>query len=313
MKFKNIKKVNAKNIKLDKGNFKESFSNKTKREIIENILKDITKMEDKDFIYILLGIYLTRDIDLNNINFNILKNIKIRAFYTKIYRNILDKENLEKNIKEILKNEISENAINKNLEKIKTNENIKVEKNNLKYKYILASMFLSTGYLQDPNVQYNLEILNYTKKIENNTYIKNVFKLLNLEFNEYKDEKIEKYYIRKGDNIVNVLAVMGASVSYLKFEETRVIKYENQKYNRTINFEMSNMKKTMQAAKRQKDAIEKIRKSNIKLSEKLEEVANVRINNMDHTLNELADKLKISRSTLNLRLKEIEKIAEDTK
>lgn len=307
MKFKNIKKVNAKNIKLDKGNFKESFSNKTKREIIENILKDITKLEEKDFIYILLGIYLTRDIDLNNINFNVLKNKKIRAFYTKIYRNILDKENLEKSIKKILKNELSENAMNR-----RTNET-KVEKNNLKYKYVLASMFLSTGYLQDPNVQYNLEILNYTKKIENNIYIKNVFKLLDLEFNEYKDEKIEKYYIRKGDNIVNVLAVMGANVSYLKFEETRVIKYENQKYNRTINFEMSNMKKTMQAAKRQKDAIEKIRKNNIKLTEKLEEVANVRLNNMDHTLNELADKLKISRSTLNLRLKEIEKIAEDIK
>lgn len=307
MKFKNIKKVNAKNIKLDKGNFKESFSNKTKREIIENILKDITKMEDKDFIYILLGIYLTREIDLNNINFNVLKNKKIRAFYTKIYRNILDKENLEKSIKEILENELSENAINR-----KINET-KVEKNNLKYKYVLASMFLSTGYLQDPNVQYNLEILNYTKKIENNIYIKNVFKLLDLEFNEYKDEKIEKYYIRKGDNIVNVLAVMGANVSYLKFEETRVIKYENQKYNRTINFEMSNMKKTMQAAKRQKDAIEKIRKNNIKLPEKLEEAAKVRLNNMDHTLNELADKLKISRSTLNLRLKEIEKIAEDIK
>lgn len=307
MRFKNIKKVNAKNIKLDKGNFKESFSNKTKREIIENILKDITKLEEKDFIYILLGIYLTRDVDLNNINFNVLKNKKIRAFYTKIYRNILDKENLEKSIKEILKNELSENAINR-----KINET-KVEKNNLKYKYVLASMFLSTGYLQDPNVQYNLEILNYTKKIENNIYIKNVFKLLDLEFNEYKDEKIEKYYIRKGDNIVNVLAVMGANVSYLKFEETRVIKYENQKYNRTINFEMSNMKKTMQAAKRQKDAIEKIRKNNIKLPEKLEEAANVRLNNMDHTLNELADKLKISRSTLNLRLKEIEKIAEDIK
>lgn len=307
MKFKNIKKVNVKNIKLDKGNFRESFSNKTKREIIENILKDITKMEEKDFIYILLGIYLTRDVDLNNINFNILKNKKIRAFYTKIYRNILYKENLEKSIKEILKNELSENAINR-----KTHET-KVEKNDLKYKYVLASMFLSTGYLQDPNMQYNLEILNYTKKIENNIYIKNVFKLLNLEFNEYKDEKIEKYYIRKGDNIVNVLAVMGANVSYLKFEETRVIKYENQKYNRTINFEMSNMKKTMQAAKRQKDAIEKIRKNNIKLPEKLEEAANVRLNNMDHTLNELADKLKISRSTLNLRLKEIEKIAEDIK
>lgn len=332
MKFKGISKNRKKlNIKLEKENYIETFSNKTKREIIENILKEIKRLDKLDYIYIMYGLFLTRNIyeekSVKKTFLNLkkaFKNIKIRKFYIKIYKNIEEKEQIFdefKNIQKLIEEKADENNIqklenekeNKKEEKKEEKEREKKYINIDKLKYILSSMFISSGYISSPEKAYNLEILNYTKDSNKENMMAKIFKVLDIEINIYKDEKIEKIYIRKGDEIANVLAIMSSSASYLKFEEERVIKYENQKFNRAINFEMSNMKKTIEAAKKQKEAIDIIKDSKYKIGEELEKIANERIKHLDFSLKELSNHLGISRSTLNIRLKKIESIAEELK
>ena len=299
---------------FEKKEFKESFSNKIKREVIENILKDIKKLEKLDFELILFGFYL--------INKNVYKNIlnesktKIDKFLNRVINNIYEIE--KKN--SIEKYSTSNREYEKYIE-LKVNEiiNSLKEIDKKQYKYILIGMFLSGGYIADPKRAYNLEFNFSLNKLEKEykeiteNIVKYILDSLDIKYNIYEDKEIYKVYIRKGDEIVKVLALIGSGHGVLRFEEERVIKSVNQELNRNLNFETSNMQKMLLAANKQKDAINKIRKNNIELDKKLELAAELRLRYPEVSLKELSEKGNISRSTLNQRLKKIEKIAEEIK
>ena len=106
---------------------------------------------------------------------------------------------------------------------------------------------------------------------------------------------------------------MGASKAVLKLAEITVEKDMNNNYNRQLNCEMSNMSKQIDASVKQIRAIEKIddaigRES---LPNPLKTVADARINNRGLTLSELAEKLGISKSCLNHRLRKIVELADN--
>lgn len=299
---------------FEKKEFKESFSNKIKREVIENILKDIKKLEKLDFELILFGFYL--------INKNVYKNIlnesktKIDKFLNRVINNIYEIE--KKN--SIEKYSTSNREYEKYIE-LKVNEiiNSLKEIDKKQYKYILIGMFLSGGYIADPKRAYNLEFNFSLNKLEKEykeiteNIVKYILDSLDIKYNIYEDKEIYKVYIRKGDEIVKVLALIGSGHGVLRFEEERVIKSVNQELNRNLNFETSNMQKMLLAANKQKDAINKIRKNNIELDKKLELAAELRLRYPEVSLKELSEKGNISRSTLNQRLKKLEKIAEEIK
>lgn len=280
-----------KNKKFYNKNFKESFSNNLKREIIENILKDIKKFNEEEYVSFILGFNLTRDIFNEENNIYEFSNRNIRKVFIRILKNINGEINIIKEKIDILK---------KKLEK----EDIIDEKI---YKNILLGAFLSSGYINDPKNQYNFEINIYIKDSED--LILKIMKKLDLNCYIYESEEYKKYYIKKGDDIFKILAFMGASNAAIKFEEERVIKNANQEYNRYMNFEFSNMNKTLSAAKKQIDAIMKIEDKDIKLDEKLKEAAEMRKKYPEMSLKEIAEKTGINKSTLNMRLKKIEEIA----
>ncbi len=297
---------------FEKKEFKESFSNNIKREIIENILDNIKNLEKEDFKLMAFGFYLMNENIYENIYINLSnkRRTKVEKFLIRIINNIYD---VNKNDK---KSEDQLGFFTKDMESIKDYLD-KYDKE--KYKYILIGMFLYNGYIADPKKAYNLEFnLNLYRFNEERVsaykkLIKNILFALDIKYNVYEDKDIYKIYIRKGDEIVKVLATMGSARGVLRFEEARVIKSVNQELNRNLNFETSNMQKMLLAAKKQRDAINKIREHGVELDRKLVLAAELRMKYPEASLKELSEKGSVSRSTLNQRLKRIEKIAEEIK
>lgn len=297
---------------FEKKEFKESFSNNIKREIIENILDNIKNLEKEDFKLMAFGFYLMNENIYENIYINLSnkRRTKVEKFLIRIINNIYD---VNKNDK---KSEDQLGFFTKDMESIKDSLD-KYDKE--KYKYILIGMFLYNGYIADPKRTYNLEFnLNLYRFNEERVsaykkLIKNILFALDIKYNVYEDKDIYKIYIRKGDEIVKVLATMGSARGVLRFEEARVIKSVNQELNRNLNFETSNMQKMLLAAKKQRDAINKIMEHGVELDRKLDLAAELRMKYPEASLKELSEKGSVSRSTLNQRLKRIEKIAKEIK
>ena len=122
-------------------------------------------------------------------------------------------------------------------------------------------------------------------------------------------------YIKDGEEISKYLAFIGANKAVLKFEEIRVIRDMRNNVNRLVNCETANLNKTINAALKQIDDINFIIKCNrfSELTENLQEIAHVRLENPDASLIELGKMLNnpIGKSGVNYRLKMISDFAEE--
>lgn len=128
-------------------------------------------------------------------------------------------------------------------------------------------------------------------------------------------ERKESYivYLKTRDEISDLLALMGASRAVLRLAEVSVEKDMNNDYNRKLNCEMSNMSKQIDASVKQICAIERIKETIglDALPEQLKIVAEARVKYKGSTLTELADKLGLTKSCLNHRLRKIVELSEN--
>ena len=176
----------------------------------------------------------------------------------------------------------------------------------------LRGVFLACGTVTAPERGYHLEFVVPYKKL-----CTDLMKFLDeLELNP-------KYIVRKGNHIIyfkdsesieDILAIIGAQDASLYVMGIKIEKDVKNKVNRKLNFEMSNISKTVDAANIQVEAIEYIeRKTGISsLPENLQKLAYLRLKNPESSLTELGKLLDepISRSGINHRLNRIVKIAE---
>lgn len=172
----------------------------------------------------------------------------------------------------------------------------------------LKGAFLASGYLLNPEDSYHLEFV--VDDQDAAIYIKNAILKLGLKCNILVRKKKYVVYIKEGDNISEFLILLGANVGVLKFEEKRVEKEMNNNMNRTINCETGNLSKTMNASRQQLEDIEYLKEHNIfdLLPDKLKEACNVRIENLDYSLTDIANELGISKSGVNNRFAKVHKI-----
>ena len=100
-------------------------------------------------------------------------------------------------------------------------------------------------------------------------------------------------YLKDGEEISKLLAFIGANKAVLKFEEIRVLRDMRNNVNRIVNCETANLNKTINAALKQIEDIKFIKKMNKfnELSEGLQEIANLRLENSDISLVELGSAL----------------------
>lgn len=179
----------------------------------------------------------------------------------------------------------------------------------------LRGAFLACGTVTDPERGYHLEFVVPYKKLC--TDMMKFMDEINLN---------PKYIVRKGNHVIyfkdsesieDILAIIGAQDASLYVMGIKIEKDVKNKVNRRLNFEMSNINKTVDAANIQVEAIEYINeKAGLSsLPDNLIKIAELRLEYPEASLSELGKLLDepISRSGINHRLGKLVKIAEELK
>jgi DNA-binding protein WhiA len=122
-------------------------------------------------------------------------------------------------------------------------------------------------------------------------------------------------YVKNSESIKNFIALIGASVSVLKLTDLIINKELSNNSNRQANCDLGNVNRQIEAFEKQIKAINKIKseKGLNSLKDDLKQTAIARIENPEETLSELADRLGVSKSCVNHRLRKIVKIADELK
>lgn len=173
--------------------------------------------------------------------------------------------------------------------------------------------FLGGGSISNPEKTYHLEFVTHSEE-----YANDLCKLINsfgLNSKVIQRKSSHIIYIKEGEQIVDLLNIIGAHTSLLELENIRIMKEMRNNVNRLVNCETANLSKTVNAAVRQVESINLIQ-SRIglqRLPKNLREVAELRLNYPDESLKELGEMLNppVGKSGINHRLRKIEKIADE--
>ena len=190
--------------------------------------------------------------------------------------------------------------------------NIVIMKDCCKRAFIRGA-FMAAGSISDPNKSYHFEI-----KCNSEKKAKQLIELLenyNIDGKMVARKGGYVVYIKEGEGIVDVLNVMEAHVSLMEMENVRILKGMSKYYNRQVNCETANIKKTVATSVRQIDDIDFIiqNKGIDYFPEKLQDIAWVRKENPDASLQELGEMLDppLGKSGVNHRLRKICQIAQE--
>ncbi len=176
----------------------------------------------------------------------------------------------------------------------------------------LRASFLGAGSVTDPEKGYHLELISQNEELAMD--LKDMINKWNLNAKIATRKSSFIVYLKEAEQISDFMALIGTSQSLLKFENVRIVKDLRNNVNRVVNCETANINKTITASMKQIEDINFIKdlgKFDL-LSEDIKEVANLRIENEDFSLNEIAELTngEYSRSGVNYRLKKISGLAE---
>lgn len=189
-----------------------------------------------------------------------------------------------------------------------------IKKNCCKRAY-LRGAFLGGGSISNPEKTYHMEFVT-----NSSDHAEELSKLINsYELHSKVIQRKNSYvvYLKEGEQIVDLLNIIGAHSALLDLENVRIFKEVRNNVNRLVNCETANLNKTVDAAVRQIESIRYIQKmvGLRKLPLGLREVAEIRLNYPDVTLKEIGQMIEppIGKSGVNHRLRKIERIAEELK
>ncbi|MGM0139427.1 sporulation regulator WhiA [Enterococcus sp. DIV0755b] len=186
--------------------------------------------------------------------------------------------------------------------------------NTQKMRSYLRGAFMASGSVNNPETsRYHLEI--YSLYEEHNL---DVCQMLNYyDLNARTLERRNGYisYLKGAEKIADFLTLIGATNSMLKFEDVRIVRDMRNSVNRLVNCETANLNKTIDAASKQIENIEFIenRVGLQALPEKLQEIAELRLEHPEVSLKELGEMIPsgaISKSGINHRIRKINEFAE---
>lgn len=176
----------------------------------------------------------------------------------------------------------------------------------------IRGAFIAAGSVSDPEKNYHLEfVLGERSMAEQLRELINSFEL-DAKMVERKEHFV--VYLKEGEQIVDLLNVMGAPLALMDLENVRIVKEVRNDVNRRVNCETANLNKVVGAAVKQLEDIAYIEKT-IGLSnlpEQLEEMARIRLEYPDKSLKELGSYFMtpVGKSGVNHRLRKISSIAE---
>ena len=187
-----------------------------------------------------------------------------------------------------------------------------VKNSDCKRAYIRGA-FLGGGSISNPEKTYHLEFVTHDEE-----YAVELSKLINsynISSKVIQRKSSFVIYIKDGEQIVDLLNIIGAHTSLLELENVRIMKEMRNNVNRLVNCETANLSKTVNAAVRQVESIKLIQREIglQRMPANLREIAELRLNYPDESLKELGEMLEppVGKSGVNHRLRRIEKIADE--
>jgi len=180
-------------------------------------------------------------------------------------------------------------------------------------KAYLKGAFQGSGSVSDPKKEYRLEFA--SRDVDTDKHIRMILHSIDIPFHTSTRREWCITYISDAENIIKLLALMGAHKNLLDMENVIVLKGIRNDINRKVNLETANLKRISIAAKNQIDAINKLIELGEfeYLPEKIKLAATARLENKEATLDEIADILDISKSGANHRMRKIVEYANDYK
>ena len=177
----------------------------------------------------------------------------------------------------------------------------------------IRGAFLCVGSISDPRKGYHFELVCPTK--EKAVLLQEMMASFHIFARVVARKKSFITYVKEGSQIVDLLAVMGASVSLMNLENIRIVKEMRNSVNRQVNCETANLNKTISASLNQVEDIRLIeaRLGFENLSEPLAQLAVLRLSYPEASLKELGDmsKPQIGKSGVNHRLRKLSMIADE--
>ncbi len=199
------------------------------------------------------------------------------------------------------------------LQAIKFGEtNSSVTSNSCCKRAYLRGAFLSGGTFSNPEKFYQLEIVSPNQKLA--IKVQNMIKSFNIDAKIVERKKHFVVYIKDGEGIAEILSIMEAHVSLMKFENVRIVREMRGSINRKVNCETANINKTVSASIKQIEDINfiKQRAGLSVLPEGLLQIAELRLKNPDTSLKDLGEMHNppVGKSGVNHKFRKITEIAD---
>ena len=173
----------------------------------------------------------------------------------------------------------------------------------------MRGAFLAGGTVNRPESQYYLEIVSGSESAA---------KLVNKTFNHLDLSAVMRarredfvVYLREADSILDFMWMLGANEAIERFDAARNLKEVRANINRITNCEMANLNKAIDTAQKQLADIRLLIENNVEVDDVLKQTMELRLQNPECTVAELAKKVFLTRPGLSYRFKLIHKLAEE--
>lgn len=177
----------------------------------------------------------------------------------------------------------------------------------------IKGIFLSCGSVSAPQTEYHLEFCFNNKNSA--LLLKDCLEALGYTPKYAQRRENFIIYFKDSTSIEDILTGMGAVKNSLELMDTKVLKDIRNKVNRKNNCETANLKKTINVAIEQINAINKVvSKYGIDyFTDDYKKVIEIRIKNPEISLNEMSKLLdgELSKSAINRRLQKIYQMAKE--
>lgn len=177
----------------------------------------------------------------------------------------------------------------------------------------LRGAFLSGGSVTDPAKRYHLELTTSHYKVSRETCAL----LLDAGFSPKETARGGNsiLYFKQSDMIEDFLTAIGAQVAAMGVMEAKVEKDLRNGVNRRVNCETANLTKVVDASIGQLAAIRKLEENGVlrTLPQKLQQTAQLRRDNPEATLSELAEMPDppVSKSAMNHRMRKLIELSKE--
>lgn len=179
------------------------------------------------------------------------------------------------------------------------------------YGAFLRGAFLACGTLSNPERDYHLEFFLPRRKLAEDLCV--LLREMDLPFKVTSRRGAAVAYCKESEHIEDLLTMMQATQSTLRLMNIKIYKDVRNRVNRVTNCETANLTKTVEAVRRQTQAIERLQRVGMlpTLPAALQEAARLRLENPELSLSELGAMMSppLSRSGMNHRLQKLMELA----